>query len=37
MIILSIIHILIQMIEFTLELYDPVVMQLKHTISRIFY
>ena len=34
--ILRIIYILILVIEFTLELSDPVVMQSKHTMSHIF-
>ena len=37
MAILRIIHILISVMEVTLELPDPVVMQSKHTMSRIFH
>ena len=37
MTILRIIHILIKMMEVTSELSDPVVMQSKHTMSRIIH
>ena len=37
MTILRIIHIIIKVMEVTLELSDIVVMQYKHTISRIFF